>query len=165
MSVLVRKISLGKWREKEYIDHDEIAGDAVTQCLTTSDNTLSVWKSESENEEDVNKAVLAFASKCNKLETLNFVLLDEKYLLDNKVDIEQRDDKIPYKEQIRNHMVLFKITYNKLGIIARYILNEVKSDKERRYARGRLKMMIKDAISSGKIRIEDLDVKLQEKIK
>lgn len=164
MSVLVRKIDLGRWREKEFYDRDEIAGDAITRCLTTSNNTLSVWKSEPE-EEEINKAVLAFASKCSKLETLNFVLLNEKYLQDNSVDLEHQDVSIPYREQILNHMILCRITYDKLGTVARFILNEVKANREIRYVKGRLKKMLNDAISDGKLRLEDLDSRLQEKLK
>lgn len=163
MSLLVRKISIGKWQEKEFFEHDQFAGDAITGCLRTSKNVLCAWRIESER--DIDKAVLAFTSKCNKLEHLWFVLLDEQRLLENSIDVEQQDENIPFKEQIKCHVVLQRINYDKLGIIARSVFEEIKGERARLYIKGRLKKMLNDAISCGSICAEDLDPKLQNELK
>jgi len=162
MSLLLRKIDLGKWRQKEFIDNDEISADAITLCLKTSGNTLSVWKIESEDH--IDEAVLAFISKAPHLEAAFFVLLNEEHLNDNKISIEQRDDETPYKAQIKNHVVLTQLSYETLGVIAHYILNEVRNDRVKSYAEGRLKRMFAKAISSGKIDMADLKQDFQKKI-
>ncbi|MGA2362575.1 MAG: hypothetical protein ABSG73_08945 [Candidatus Aminicenantales bacterium] len=162
MSLLLRKIDIGKWRQREFIDNDEISADAITLCLKTSGNTISVWKIESEDY--IDEAVLAFISRADHLEAAFFVLLSEEHLNNNKISIEQRDDETPYKAQIKNHMVLTQLSYKTLGVIAHYILNEVKNDKIKSYAEGRLKRMFAKAISSGKIDMADLKDDIKKKI-
>ena len=79
--MLARKISLSKWRTKPYLAVDAIRADAITGCLRTRDDRLSVWRCKNDPK-DVDEVFLALAtgSKSSKFETMDIVVLSENEL-------------------------------------------------------------------------------------
>ncbi|MBK9356786.1 MAG: hypothetical protein IPN08_05225 [Bacteroidales bacterium] len=65
------------------IEDNDVSADAITNCLKTNSNDLSVWKITSI--EELNTAILAFlvtGSKQTQLSTLHYVLIDEDLVLE-----------------------------------------------------------------------------------
>ncbi len=81
MSMLARKISRSKWASKPYLKPDAIRADAITNCLKTKDDRLSLWRC-ADDQWDVAEAFLALAtgSKISKVETMDIVVLPENEL-------------------------------------------------------------------------------------
>ncbi|HGW8299013.1 TPA: hypothetical protein ACNRNA_003693 [Acinetobacter baumannii] len=78
MTIFVRKISKAKWPSEEEIAEKAldseiipfVRADALTTCLKTSQNTLSVWAVENCTDAEIEKAILALITN-TKLERLN----------------------------------------------------------------------------------------------
>ena len=86
MGVCVRKISKSKWPDEEVLDKqtDEailplLKADALTSCLRTSQDELSLWTVENTNEEEIEKAILALItnSRLERLDRIQVVYFDE----------------------------------------------------------------------------------------
>jgi hypothetical protein len=77
VSVLARKIARAKWEQKPELSAGEIAADAVTADLRTTDNTLSFWRCRTIAPDDVKRAVLAVAATADRLDRLDVVYLEE----------------------------------------------------------------------------------------
>ncbi|WP_421827061.1 hypothetical protein [Larkinella sp.] len=160
MSLLVRKIARSKWyNKKQNIDIDTPA-DAISSCLRTQNNTLSVWRIEDESE--VKEAILAIISNQDQLDTIDIVILKETYLSENSIQIETTKGETPVKELVNIHRDLSQLTYSKLGIIAKHI-----TDQEATFKRITVKdskQIILEAIEKKRLSIDDLKVKVRMKI-
>ncbi len=71
-----RKFSRAKWERPAFISDNEIPADAITVCLRTQDNKLSLWNCE-DDDRIVEEAVLALAtgSKYDSLEKMHITTL------------------------------------------------------------------------------------------
>lgn len=79
MGYLVRKFTRSKWGNPVPADYSNLNADAVTSCLRTTRNTLSVWRIE--NEKELDQAILAIAGTLERLQTFDIVSLDETEIL------------------------------------------------------------------------------------
>jgi hypothetical protein len=154
MQLLVRKISRSKWNNSDE-DVFKLSSDAITTCIRTSRNTLSVWKIETEN--DLDEAVLALASNFQKLETIDVVTLDGDYLIKASVEQEQTNGITPIADLINNHYDLKNLNYYKIGIVAEHIIQRLMLNKVKRYTIEELKAILKKAIKQDRLKIEDLN--------
>jgi hypothetical protein len=87
MSLLVRKIDKGKWLQTNISGGEDVSADAVTNCLRTKGNALSVWGVETEAE--IDEAVLAIVTGHQHLETIDVVSLSPEHLAVNGIDYQQ----------------------------------------------------------------------------
>lgn len=78
MGLLVRKINRSKWPQEDEKNVFKVASDAITICLKSCGNTLSVW--EIDNEQNLDEAVLALASGFQHLESIDVVMLESDRL-------------------------------------------------------------------------------------
>jgi hypothetical protein len=71
-----RKINRPKWEPKLFMGPDDIAADAVTGCLKTTGNTLSLWEC-SNDLADIHRIALALALgiDTDRIDTIDVVLL------------------------------------------------------------------------------------------
>lgn len=44
MTLLVRKINRAKWMQNDILSEQDVSADAITICMKTVGNTLSVWQ-------------------------------------------------------------------------------------------------------------------------
>lgn len=80
MEVLARKVSRAKW-PTTYEDLPNIVpADAITGDLRTSSNTLSFWRCDSSESEDLERAVIALASGAERPDQVQLVYLSESAL-------------------------------------------------------------------------------------
>lgn len=162
MQLLVRKINRSKWNNADD-NVFNLSSDAITSCLRTSRNTLSVWKIESEDELD--EAALALASNFQKLEAVDTVILDGDYLERVTIEQEQTDGITPITDLVENHFDLKNLDYYKIGLVAEHIVQRIKINKVKRYTIIELKSILKKAVEQERLKIEDLHEAVAELIK
>ena len=123
MKLLRMLSSLERWdgHRDVHRKNPTICGDAIAD-LRTSNNCLSTWCSNDENEKDI--AIVALALGSDKAEKLCFVLLDENELHNIEIEI---SDKCKGRagglneELLNNHRDLIELDYNHIGKLANYI--------------------------------------------
>jgi hypothetical protein len=162
MQLLVRKINRSKWNNADE-DIFKLSSDAITSCLRSSRNTLSVWKIESES--DLDEAVLALISNFQKLESIDIVTLDGDYLIKAMVEQEQTEGITPISDLVDSHYDLKNLNYYKIGIVAEHIIQRIKLNKVKRYTINELKRILKKAIEQHRLKIEDLHVSVAELVR
>lgn len=122
--MLIRMLSnIHKWDGSTTINRKDpsICGDAIGD-LRTSNNRLSVWKVE--NQEDINDAIVALALNRDDVSKINYLILNEEDLI--KMEIEIADDQ-PGKAAgldaniLQKHRDLIEIDYTRLGLLAEYM--------------------------------------------
>jgi len=159
MALQVRKINKAKWLRADIVNGAEIPADAITNCLRTQQNNLSVWKIKSEDE--IESAVLAIISGQARLETIDIALLSPEYLEQNAVKFMATEGKTAVKMPKDIHFDMVELTYEKLGVIAYHIVEKFKEKKVFRYTRKKLKDILNNAINEKRLDIN----KLSEDIK
>jgi len=162
MQLLVRKINRSKWNNADE-DIFKLSSDAITSCLRSSRNTLSVWKIESEN--NLDEAVLALISNFQKLESIDIVTLDGDYLIKAMVEQEQTEGITPISDLVDSHYDLKNLNYYKIGIVAEHIIQRIRLNKVKRYTINELKIILKKAIEQDRLKIEDLHVSVAELVR
>jgi hypothetical protein len=162
--LFVRKIDKAKWLQTDIIGGADVSADAITNCIRTKNNTLSVW--EISTEDEVDEAALAVVSSGQHLETFDVVLMNAEHLHANGLEaIPQRESALTPVEDLKDaHRDLAMLTYSKLGIIARHIVDRFRQEKIIRFTEGTLKSLLSDAIKNGRIRPDDLDENIQRKL-
>jgi len=163
MSLLIRKINKAKWFQVDIVNNSDVSADAITNCLKTTDNTLSVWNIE--NEEYLNNAILAIVSNQDHLETIDIVIIDQDSLENKNVNIVISPGNIPILKLIDTHRDITDLTYSKLGFVKDFIVESIRNDQLKRYTVGSLKKILKNAIEEGYLRKTDLKPSLQVSIK
>src|SRR6056297_3423172 len=109
MLLLVRKINRNKWPKNGENEVFELSSDAITGCLRSSRNTISVWKIESED--DLEEATLALAAAGKRLDTFDVVILNGDKLSDLEIQMEQTDGRTVVSDLVNNHFDLKSLNY------------------------------------------------------
>jgi hypothetical protein len=159
--MLVRKIDRNKWMNGDDVI-EPIPADAITNCLRTKGNTLSVWKVNSERE--LEEAVLAIASSQDHLETIDVVWLDDDYFVKCKVNVEQTDGLTKIKDLAHTHRDLASLDLWTLGMVAQHVAESIKRNRIKRYTAASLKKILKDAVSKNRLNLSDLKDSVQKKM-
>ncbi|MDI3323933.1 hypothetical protein QKW35_06060 [Pontibacterium granulatum] len=158
MEKLVRKIEYSKWKPNFDRGLPEFSADAITNCLKTSKNTLSVWCSASESEDDIKEAVLANVGVLQSLATVYFVILDGDYIRDTiGLDIQEIEGNSFIKDKDKTHKDIIDVNYKKIGEFAGYINSLVAGDSVDenpnvvRLTKGQVKKIILEAHKAGRV--------------
>lgn len=182
MSIIVRRISLGKWKDysetaskeslwdrmlhRKQVKYNAPA-DAITQCLKSTNNELSVWVVDSETQIDYALLAMALGTTTSDISTLHYILIDESELKEAGLKFEQSlddaDTAVPNLKCLHND--LKQIHYNELGKLQDIIVEHVKKNKQKRRTAGELKKLIEKAIDNGWIDYDMLDAKYLENLK
>jgi len=162
MSLLIRKINKAKWYQVDIENDSDVSADAITNCLRTIENTLSVWHINSE--EDLDKAILALVSNQDHLETIDIVILEESSIQNYNISIVATPGETPIEELAKIHRHLVELTFSKIGAIKDHIVERIRTEHLKRYTKGTLKKLIQAAIEEEKIELDDLKKSVREKI-
>ena len=154
MSVLVRKINRAKWSPSDTMCDDDVPADAITSCMRTNSNSLSVW--EVESDDNLDDSVLAVAAASDRLETIDVVPLSAEYLRDNGIVCRPSRGRTPVENLAKTHRDLVNLSYRTLGVIAYHIVDRISDNRVRRYTVASQKQILKAAITAGTLRREDL---------
>ena len=165
MPLLVRKITMSKWRLRNDRLSDEdvyISADAITNCMKTAENTLSTWVVQTRDE--IPEAVLAIASLHQHIDTIDVVCLDLFFLESQGIHLKSTPGNTPVKDLVDRHKDIFNLTYKSLGTVAIHIFNEIKGEKVERYTRGKIKKLLKNAIDAGRLQKNELHESVRSKL-
>lgn len=154
MPILVRRINKAKW--EQIINENDISdtsADAITNCLKTTNNDLSVWKIETL--EQVDDAILALITggQQAKLSTIHYVFINEEVLLEKGLKLIETDGDTIVESLKKNHRDITNLTYSRLGVVKSLILESIEEykGKEMFITKAKLKSFLKKAIEDGKV--------------
>jgi len=129
MPKLVRKINKAKWLQIDIETSKDVSADAITLCLKTNQNCLSVWRIETDRE--LENAVLAIVSAQDRLEAIDIVVLDESALLKSRIEIDISPGLTPVSDLVNHHRDLKNLTLSKLKEISTLIVEYLLFDESR----------------------------------
>lgn len=154
MSLIVRRINRTKW-EKPMPNVD---ADAITNCIKTYLNTLSVW--EISNTDKLEEAVLAIVSgsKQTQLSTLNIIhfedsILEEKNII-YKNDPTTADTVI--QDLKESHIDIQELTYSSLGVISTIIQQCISGSRVVTFSRRQILKLLAKATIHQRFNIDDM---------
>jgi len=159
--MLVRKIDKAKWMNGDNINEPPTA-DAITGCLKTKGNTLSVWRIN--NETELEEAVLAIISGQDHLETIDVIVLEDDYFVKCEISTEETVGITPVVDLRDTHIDLCSLDWWTIGMVAEHIVESIKKDKLKRFTKAKLTEIIKNAIAKNRLEIDDLKEGIQKKI-
>lgn len=162
VSLYVRKINSAKWEQNDIRSGEDISADAITSCLRTSGNILSVWEIDSENR--LEEAILAMVSAGDHLATMDFAVMNAGHLLDNDIESENNEGNTLVHDLRDTHRHLVELTYPKLGTIACHIVDCFKEEKIHRYRIAALKGVLQTAIDKDRLDADDLSVSIKKNL-
>ncbi len=160
--LLIRKINKSKWFQIDIKNDDDVSADAITNCLKTTNNTLSVWSIE--NEGDIEQAILAIASNLDHIETIDVVILNDQKLQEFGIKIITSKGNTPIESLKEIHRDLSELTFSKLGNVKDHIVERIRNDRIKRFTKGNLKKILKRAIEKGFLELDDLNESVRNKI-
>jgi len=154
MSLIVRKIERGKWMQNNILSGADVSADAITNCMKTKNNSLSVW--EVSRKDEVDDIVLALASQSEHIETMDVIVLDRTTLISSGLQLQETDSPTPVRELSQRHRDIVQLTYLSLGVLARITVDAIRNNTLQRYTRGKIKKLIDNAIAAGRLNREGL---------
>lgn len=163
MSYLVRKINRAKWAQTNP-DTGDIAADAITICLKTSNNELSFWRVNNKVDAEINDVIVAMTAGGDRVDTIDIAIIDEEEI-SKHCKIVDSTGLTPIEDMKDKHCDLVELTYNKLGEISKLIYNEIKGDTYRRITTKPLKALLLIALSANKFQPEELQPTMRADLK
>jgi hypothetical protein len=159
--MLVRKINRAKWMSGNDVKEPP-AADAITGCLKTAKNTLSVWRIN--NETELEEAALAIVSSQDHLEAIDVVMLDDEYFVKCKISTEETEGLTPVEDLKDMHRDLCSLDFWTIGMVAEHIIESIKKDKLKRFREAELIKIIRRAVSKNRLELSDLKDNVRKKI-
>lgn len=165
MAFLVRKIARAKWPEDK-CDIMDLYGDAISD-LRTTENTLSLWRIESEDDLPTAALALSASSKSDSIETISLVWISEDLIREKLIPIDEHSPGDTVVSDLVNlHRDLYGITYKSLGDIADILMSElIEKNHYKRYPRSEVKASLAKAYNENRIAQEKCLPELLAEIK
>lgn len=162
MSLVVRKIEYNKWLQNKVLDGEQPSADAITNCIRTYRNTLSVWLINDSTE--LEEAVLAIVSQFDHIDAVDFLVIEAPMLREKALELECNQGITPYAAFVDKHCDIVNLDYTALGCVAKVVVESIRRSYRERFTRSQLKKILQEGIDRGKIRLEDLKESLQRKL-
>lgn len=138
MGVCVRKISKSKWPDEEVLDKqtDEailplLKADALTSCLRTSQDELSLWTVENTNEEEIEKAILALItnSRLERLDRIQVVYFDEDNVKQLGLTLKKSPGDTVISTYTNLHQDMIELNFEKMGKVSALITSALRDKR------------------------------------
>lgn len=167
--MLIRLITnINKWDESKVVHRPNayICGDAISD-LRTTDNKLSVWKADSQ--EDIDDAIVALALNRDSVSKVSYFFLQEEELAKSEIEIsdEEAGKALGLKESILNkHRDLIELDYWHIGFLAEYMMRLAKDENNRKVCtRAEVMALLNKYKEEHKIEPENMSEKLKSNLK
>ena len=173
MGVCVRKISKSKWPDEEVLDKqtDEailplLKADALTSCLRTSQDELSLWTVENTNEEEIEKAILALItnSRLERLDRIQVVYFDEDNVKQLGLTLKKSPGDTVISTYTNLHKDMIELNIQKMGKVSALITSALRDKRIKKYNEKKLTALLTRAIESGLVEQKKLHMLLQHKL-
>lgn len=170
MAYYVRKISRSKWQEnqlstdtkKALEEIKSVKADAITNCIKTTGNKLSLWKVEEKKDsiEDIVPLLIGF----ERPDTCDIIYISDQMFLEEGIALEQssEDANTPLDELKQYHYNAVVNDYEGLGKFAKIVLKSLNNHK--RFKGKEVKTKLQDMLSNHEIEKEMISDKLYQKI-
>ena len=170
MAYYVRKISRSKWQEdplsadeeKALLEVKKVAADAVTNCIKTTGNKLSLWRVEEKRDsiDDIIPLIVGF----ERPDTCDIIYISDEVFLQEGIVIEQssEDANTPIEELKQYHYNAIVEDFEGLGKFARIVLRSL--DNHKRFKGKEVKTKLREKLDRQEIDREMISDKLYEKI-
>lgn len=167
--MLIRLITnINKWDGSKVVHRPDayICGDAISD-LRTTDNKLSVWKADSQ--EDIDDAIVALALNRDSVSKICYFFLQEEELAKMKIEIsdEEAGKALGLKESILNkHRDLIELDYWHIGFLAEYMIKLANDNNNRKVCtRAEVIALLNKYKEEHKIEPENMSEKLKDNLK
>lgn len=161
-----RKFSRAKWVKPSFIKDDDIPADAITLCLKTADNKLSLWDC-TEQKLSIEDVVLALATglKVDKLEKMHVIAFQKDELHAAGLTLVSSDGETQVVDMVDRHMDLVELTLSKLANLAKIMANQIDTERHcHSFTRKEVAKILNDSIVAGRITIDKLGPGIQAEI-
>ena len=174
LEYLARKINKNKWSTVSYDGSADIQADAITGCLRTQSNELSVWKCDTARL-DVKEVVLALtlAEKRDRIDKIHVVLVDQKHIETDGIRQNNTSGDTLVEDLKSRHRDLTNLTMTQLCVLAKRIITQVDNYDGQEHAaiscshsftRTEVIEIVRNAVSSRRVDKEKLPEKMQREI-
>ncbi|MGM0986550.1 MAG: hypothetical protein ACQEXI_06125 [Pseudomonadota bacterium] len=171
MAYLVRKFHRPKWEPNKIVPKsvDELSADALTSCLRTSGNTLSVWKTESPEWGAFDDVLAAMFSTLDGPSRADIIVLKESELQQIEgIELEENEGKTPAVNEINaKHRDISNLRHSSITCVAKIFLEELAKGQKaqvKRYSEKNTIKLVKYFIDQGKIDKDQLTDRWLEKL-
>jgi hypothetical protein len=147
--VYVRKINQAKWLQNDIKNGADVSADAITNCMKTSRNTLSLWRIA--DEAQIEEAVLAIVAGADHLDAIDVAVMPSQRLTEAGLTVVASPGNTTVKSLVDTHADIQNLTYSSLGLVANCIVECFNENKVKRYTKGSLREILRRAIASGKL--------------
>lgn len=130
MNTLIRKFTRTKWLVNTNRSIGHYSADAITGCIRTSGETLSVWVTDSKNlTSEHNKKILAgLALGMTKPDAIDVIFFDKEEVSNLGLEIIESEGQTVVGTINKFHNDIVNIDYAKLGIISKHIVSTLSDD-------------------------------------
>ncbi len=173
MVVCVRKINKSKWPAEETLagKTDEeilpfLKADALTSCLRTSKDELSLWTVENTSEEEIRKAILALItnSRLERLDRIQVVYFEEDKVKQLGLTLQKSPGDTVISTYSNLHQDMTELNYERMGKVSALITSALRDKRIKKYTEKELTKMLIDSIESGLVDQKKLHMFLQYKL-
>lgn len=117
-----------KWEQDKNKNISDISSDIITNCLKTSQDTLSLWYVE--NEDEIDNAIIALSSNRDYVNRLDYIVIPDQYIKDYNLELNKEEGNSPYISFNNNHYNIVNINYSLLGRIAEMIVDIINNGQK-----------------------------------
>lgn len=155
-------MSVAKWKASLKAGPEYLSADAITGCLRTQGNTLSVWSSNDEDE--IKKSLLALGASLTSIEKIDYVTLDARQLEDDALQLVNTDGRTAAFGSNFLHRDIVELDHAALAKVAEHVKRKVRDDEFSTLTKGELKSMLLDGLKTGALDETMLDKKLRQEL-
>lgn len=173
MIYYIRKISRHKWQEEPLSDIPEVAqnqinnvsADAITNCLKTTSNKLSLWRVDIDQNNFTINDVIPLIMNFERPNNCDVVYIPESLLLNTNLILQQseNDANTPIEQYKKTHYNIIVNNYAGLGKFSKVVLQSLCNHK--RYKVREVETKLKEMLENHVIEQQMISSKLFEKIK
>jgi hypothetical protein len=157
-----RKFSRAKWERPAFISDSDIPADAITVCLRTQDNKLSLWDC-SDDQTSVEETVLALATgpKYDSLEKMHVTTLVISDMESQGLSLANSPGDTAVEDLRERHSEIVNLTLNQLTKFAKLMATNIYTNEHCfLFTRKDVARIIKTAMSQQRLDGQKLNPKL-----
>jgi len=146
---LIRKISLAKWANSIDKNADGFSADAITGCLRTSENTLSVWRDGDDGSGD--KSLLALLASQTRIDKLDLIRLNQSEVESRNLLLVATPGNTAAEKYSNNHLDISNLDLDSLRSVAELVKQEVLNERSERISKAKFIELLLKGIEDGDV--------------
>jgi hypothetical protein len=162
MPFVVRKIEFSKWDQRNIFNGAPPSADAITNCMKTRGNKLSLWLISDEGERE--EAVVAIASNFDHLDTIDILLINPSLITEKGLTLEPSQGDTLYQKFKDKHYNVINLDYPSLGEMAKVTIESLRLKQWKQFRKSELINILTVAVQKDKVRWSDLKPDVRKKI-